>query len=188
MANCSYCNSFILFGGATDQTGRYCNDRCQQAGHLILISQQIPSETLERLTDEVHQGNCPRCQGRGPVDVHKAHQVWSALILTSWSSSPEISCKGCGVKRQLGAMLFSGALGWWGFPWGLIMTPFQIIRNGVEMAAGPSSARPSPLLHKYVSMQAAANLVQANQAAQRAVPVQPPPLPDDGDDSRFRPK
>lgn len=181
MANCSYCNSFILFGGASDETGRYCNDRCQQAGHLLLISQQIPLEELENLTNAVHQGNCPRCKGRGPVDVHKAHKVWSALLLTSWNSSPEISCKSCATKRQIGATLFSGILGWWGFPWGIIMTPLQIMRNGIEMFGGPSPSKPSPLLHKYVSMQAAAHLVQTSQSAQgvRSTSPHPPPLPQD---------
>lgn len=188
MANCSYCDSFILFGGATDQTGRYCNDRCQRAGHLLLIAQQIPSTDLENLTNEIHQGNCPRCKGRGPVDVHKAHTVWSALLLTSWNSSPEVSCKSCATKRQIGAAFFSGALGWWGFPWGIIMTPLQIVRNGVEIFGGPAPTQPSPLLHRYVSMQAAAHLVQARQSGQgsQSTATQPPPLP--GDDSRYQPR
>lgn len=177
MASCSYCSSFILFGGASDQTGRYCNDRCQQAGHLLLIAQRIPQATLDELTANVHQGECPRCRGRGPVDVHKAHKVWSALLLTSWSSAPEISCKSCAVKRQIGASFFSGTLGWWGFPWGLIMTPFQIIRNGVEMFGGPDSSKPSPLLHRHVAMQAAASLVEQAHSNRNTSPA-PPPLPD----------
>jgi hypothetical protein len=43
--------------------------------------------------EEVHRSNCPRCSGPGPLDVYKAHQVWSALVLTSWSSRPALSCK-----------------------------------------------------------------------------------------------
>lgn len=177
MANCTYCESFILFGGATDKTGRYCNERCQQAGHLLMISQQFPAEELDRLTGEVHQGNCPRCQGHGPVDVHKAHRIWSALILTSWSSSPEISCKGCAVKRQIGATLFSGVLGWWGFPWGILGTPIQIFRNGVEMFGGPNPMRPSSLLRRIVGMQLASQWIATNGNAATSGNKLPPPLP-----------
>jgi hypothetical protein len=189
MANCAYCNSYILFGGPADETGRYCNEDCRGSGHLALISRQIPEETLQRLTDDIHQGSCPRCKGRGPVDVHKAHRVWSALLLTSWSSSPAVSCRSCATKRQLGALLFSGTLGWWGFPWGLVMTPFQIVRNIIEMCSGHSPYRPSPLLQKFVAMQAAAHLVDSgsmNRAASTVAPANPPPLP--GDDSRFQPR
>ncbi len=59
------------------------------------------------------------------------------MVLTSWSSKPKLSCKSCATKRQLGAMAFSSVAGWWGLPWGLVMTPVQIIRNIVEMAGGP---------------------------------------------------
>jgi hypothetical protein len=125
--------------------------------------------------EEVHRGNCPRCNGPGPLDVYKAHQVWSALVLTSWSSRPALSCKSCGTKRQIGALLFSGLFGWWGFPWGLVMTPVQIARNIAEMAGGPKAGSPSALLEKFVRLQAGARLAQARTASlPRCVP---PPMP-----------
>jgi hypothetical protein len=160
MANCSYCESYILFGGKTDQTGRYCNQNCQQAGNLLALSQQIPAHDMAALVQQIHQGNCPRCGRQGPVDVHKAHKIWSALILTSWNSSPQLSCKSCATKRQIGAALFSGVFGWWGFPWGLFMTPVQVVRNLVEMTGGPQAGQPSPLLQKFVRLQAAASMVE----------------------------
>lgn len=125
--------------------------------------------------EEVHRSNCPRCNGPGPLDVYKAHQVWSALVLTSWSSRPALSCKSCGTKRQIGALLLSGLFGWWGFPWGLVMTPVQIARNIAEMAGGPKAGSPSALLEKFVRLQAGARLAQARTASPpRRVP---PPMP-----------
>lgn len=178
MANCSYCDSFVLFGGKTDQTGRYCNAKCQQAGNLVALSCQMPRQELDRLTEEVHHRNCPRCNGPGPVDVHKAHQVWSVLVLTSWSSKPVLSCKSCATRRQLGALLFTGLFGWWGFPWGLVMTPVQIARNIAEMAGGPKSDAPSPLLQKFVRLQAGAHLAKAAMAApSRSAPAPMQPAP-----------
>jgi hypothetical protein len=192
MANCAYCNSFILFGGVTDPTGRYCNNKCQLAGNLLQLSHTIPDATLRSLLQETHQGPCPRCHGAGPVDVHKAHQVWSALIITSWSSKPELCCKSCAVRRQLGAIGFSAVAGWWGIPWGLILTPMQIIRNVVEICGGPSPDEPSALLKKHVRIQAAAHAVQRGELGRSSAPPvisrasTPPPIP--GDDSRYQPK
>jgi hypothetical protein len=180
MASCSYCDSFILLGGKTDQTGRYCNAKCQQAGNLLALSNQIQPQELDRMVDEVRHSNCPRCGGPGPVDVHKAHQVVSALILTTWSSSPQLSCKSCGTRRQLVAMLVSGLFGWWGIPWGLVMTPVQIARNIADMTGGPKSDAPSALLHKFVRLHAGARLAQASSARPtRPAPgsSKPPPLP-----------
>ena len=173
MASCSYCDSFILFGGQTDASGRYCNEDCQQAGNLLAISHELPMDRMEGMIREVHQGSCPRCRGRGPVDVHKAHQIWSAIILTSWASKPELSCKSCAVKRQIGATLLSGVVGWWGIPWGLVMTPVQIIRNVIGICGGPSPAKPSELLERMVRIQVAAEAWTAAHQAQQT----PPPIP-----------
>ena len=138
---------------------------------LVRLAERIDPAMISQQVAAVHQGSCPRCKGRGPVDVHKAHRVWSVLVLTSWSSSPELSCRGCAVRRQLGAILFSGALGWWGFPWGLILTPVQVIRNIVEMTGGPNPQQPSLLLERVVKMQAAAYLAERMNAAGTPPPI-----------------
>ena len=173
MASCSYCDSFMLFGGKTDPTGYYCSTKCQQAGNLLALSAQVPRNQLDRLVDELYHANCPRCGGPGPVDVHKAHRVWSAVFLTSWSSRPTLSCKSCATRRQLGAILFSGLFGWWGFPWGLGVTPLQIGRNIAEMLGGPKPGAPSALLQKVVRLEAGARLAQGSKGP----PSQPPPPP-----------
>lgn len=164
MANCSYCNSFFLFGGLKDQTGHYCNANCQLGGNLLVESQTIPEHEIRQLVTQVHQGPCPRCHGKGPVDMHKAHRVWSILVMTSWSSSPELSCKACAVQRQVASFFTSSMLGWWGFPWGIIFTPVQLIKNVAGMLGGPSAKQPSPLLERFVRIQAAAQ----NHAPQAA--------------------
>jgi hypothetical protein len=72
------------------------------------------------------------------------------------------------VKRQLGAALLDGVVGWWGFPWGLIMTPVQIVRNVVDMIGGPKASQPSSMLERIVRIKSAAHVVQASQSAQPA--------------------
>jgi len=198
MANCSYCDAFMLFGGRGDNGGHYCSDRCQQAGNLLAMSRHVSEAQIGHVVRQIHQGKCPKCGGPGPVDVHKAYRIWSALLLTSWSTSPALSCKRCGVKRQLGSIAFSGVFGWWGFPWGIGGTPLQIGRNIVDMACGPQPDQPSAMLYKMARLQAGANLIQESQRVAAppvlAGPTAPPPLPKPksppppNDDERFKPK
>jgi hypothetical protein len=159
MAACSSCNTTILFGGVTEGAERYCNAECHGRGYLVRVANEIPQFVLQRETDAIYRGSCPRCQGPGPVDVHNSYRVWSALLLTSWRTQPNISCRGCGVKSQLFDTIFSLALGWWGFPWGLVMTPVQIVRNVMAMSRS-TPATPSPELYRAVSFTLAANAVQ----------------------------
>ena len=173
MATCAYCETFILFGGKIDATGRYCNEKCQASGNLLAASRRIPEAEITRQINEIWRGSCPQCRGPGPVDVHKAHTVWSAIFLTSWKSELALSCQSCARKRQLGAIAFSTVFGWWGFPWGLGVTPMQIGKNIAELAAGPRADRPTLLLQKLVRIQAAA---QALNEPKSSFPKARPPV------------
>jgi hypothetical protein len=54
-----------------------------------------------------------------------------------------VRCQSCGRKHQLRANGYSGAFGWWGIPFGLIITPIQIMRNFLDMmrhASQPSAS------------------------------------------------
>jgi hypothetical protein len=156
MTKCDYCGSTIVFGGAREAGRCFCNDRCRKQGVLLSIAEQFPPEMVQQRVKEVHQGSCPNCRGHGPIDVHTSHRVWSAVYLTSWSSRPQVCCRSCGTKRELGDAAFSLVLGWWGVPWGLIMTPVQVVRNLSGVFGGPDPARPSAQLEKFVRMTLAA--------------------------------
>jgi hypothetical protein len=101
----------------------------------------------------------------GPVDVHVRHTIWSAVFLTSWKSTPEISCRGCATKGQLGDAALSLLVGWWGFPWGLLMTPVQIGRNVFGLVKGPDPTNPCAQLEKFVRMNMAGETIK--QQAQK---------------------
>jgi len=163
MASCAYCNTTILFGGKKQGDLRFCNAECEQRGFLMSLANQIPQRDVDGYVARVHSGNCPACDGQGPVDVHTSYRVWSALLMTSWSSRPAISCQGCGSKRKIGDAVFSVLLGWWGFPWGLLVTPLQIGRNILGFFQTPDPATPSPALEKMLRLQLAAQVVQDRQ-------------------------
>jgi hypothetical protein len=168
MAKCDYCNSTILFGGVKQDNLRFCNKKCYQDGHLLTTSQQIPPDIVKQQIAQLRQGQCPKCHGRGPVDVHICYQVYSIFILTRWSTKPQISCRSCGIKSQLGGTFFSLLFGWWGFPWGFIFTPVQITRNLIGIFNPPSAMSPSLQLEKLVRLHIAAQLVVQNQANRKA--------------------
>ncbi len=175
MAKCDYCGTGILMGGVRVGELRFCNRKCANNAAILNASRNIPQTEIDRQVEEVWRGNCPKCRGLGPVDVHKFHQVWSALVLTRWTSSPQISCRSCATKRQLGAAAFSLFCGWWGIPWGIVLTPVQIGRNIAGMASGPNSSIPSPQLRKVVQLHIGSQIL-----ANRRKPVSPsapPPIP-----------
>jgi hypothetical protein len=176
MAKCGYCGSTIIMGGVQSGGQRFCNRKCLQNAYVLSITKNVPADVLDRKVEEVWRGNCPKCRQLGPIDVHMVHEVWSALILTRWTTKGQVSCRSCGTKRQLGGMAFSFFFGWWGFPWGLILTPVQLTRNIAGMIRGPDSAQPSASLRKLVLVNLGTQMI----ASQKAAANQPPPLPKTG--------
>ena len=91
MATCATCGSTILFGGARLGEFRFCNSNCLARGRPLTIAREIPDNIVTDLARRIHSGQCPKCQGPGPVDVHKAFSVWSAIAMTSWKTQPVIA-------------------------------------------------------------------------------------------------
>ena len=161
MAKCETCGTTILFGGVRDGDLRFCNEKCHRDGQWLRVAGQLPPDLVASQVAQVHQGSCPKCRGRGPVDVHNSYKVWSLLILTSWSTQPQVSCRSCGRKSQIGYTFFSLLCGWWGFPWGLIVTPVQLGRNLVALFSGPDPGHPSPQLESIVRRTLAAHVASS---------------------------
>lgn len=171
MAKCSYCNSTIVIGGVRDGEHRFCNQTCQQSGLLLSAGKLVSEEDVQKRVNAIHQGSCPRCHGAGPIDIHTSHSVWSALVVTSWKSTPQMSCTPCGKKAKTLSAVGAIFLGWWGFPWGLIITPIQITRNLAGLASSRSGTKPSEQLEKIARLSLAAEMQEAEHRG-----MIPPPL------------
>ena len=91
--------------------------------------------------------------------------------MTSWESQPFICCKSCGVKKQGLGAAFSFFAGWWGFPWGFVMTPVQVIRNVAGMFKSPDPATPSEDLRRLVAASLAEHLLNEQQQAEQPAVV-----------------
>jgi len=163
MAKCAYCGSMIIFGGVRDADLRFCNAKCHQKGYALMVSKEIPEDVVNKHVGEIHRGLCPKCQGSGPIDVHTSYRVYSLLVYTSWSSRPQICCRSCGMKSQIGDAIFSLLFGWWGFPWGFLLTPVQVGRNIVNLISSPEETRPSENLRNIVRLNIASNFLSERQ-------------------------
>ncbi len=168
MATCASCGTTILFGGKKIGDKRFCDAKCVARGQALIAADQIPANDVAEFARRVKMGPCPKCQGPGPVDVHNAYSVYSVIVMTSWRTVPHVACDSCGSKAQFKALMTSVVAGWWGFPWGLLMTPIQIGRNIAAMRKDRSPVEPSEELLRVARLTLAARMFRASQ---------PPPPP-----------
>jgi len=157
MRGCQHCNATVLFGGYRDGDRRYCNESCFQQAVALVDFAAVPDELVLERARELRAGDCPRCKARGPVEVHISHRVVSALVVTSWKSTPHVLCRSCGRVKQIQDLLISTLFGWWGVPWGLFMTPVYVVRGLLAVTRGDAEedAEPSAELLAAVRYQLA---------------------------------
>src|SRR5262249_40358401 len=104
MRRCHYCGSMLFFGGVREGAHPYCSGDWQGKNAFKQLCDQIPESTVRLHVREAQQGTCPDCGGRGPLDIHTAYWVWSALIVTRWGSAPRLSCRACATKKRLASL------------------------------------------------------------------------------------
>ncbi|MFP4162866.1 MAG: hypothetical protein ACLFQB_04970 [Chitinispirillaceae bacterium] len=156
MKRCAFCGTDILFRESKVVDGiHFCSSKCASHAPLFSFTDQVTSEELDDYLRKVHKGRCPVCRGRGPVNYYLSHRISSWMVVTSWSSKRKICCRRCGTKMLLLAMFRCFFFGWWNFPWGIMMTPIQIIRNSVEILNGYLIEKPSGRLRKALKLKLA---------------------------------
>jgi RNase P subunit RPR2 len=141
MASCNYCDTFILFGGVQDGELRFCNNDCAENAAFMQWAAQISAEEVLEVAREIHHGNCPSCQKFGPVEIYQSHRIWSALVITNFSTQTHVTCRSCARKEQFKDSLYCLFLGWWGIPWGIFGTPYYLVKNAIHFFG---SKRPGP--------------------------------------------
>lgn len=160
MADCNNCGKWILFGGRKLDGASYCSTGCAARHPLLQMAGRVPADVLQQHVAQWRQGACPRCRQQGPIDVHAYHRVHSFVLMTQWHTRRSVCCRRCGRRSQLGAALYSVALGWWGGPWGLLKTPIQVGRNIAAMCR-PAPVAASADFERVVRLQLAEHAVRA---------------------------
>lgn len=170
MATCAACNKTILFGGVREEGYRFCNKRCLAEGQIALAAARVPAFERMKLVQSVYRGPCPRCKVAGPIDLYQSHFVQSFILMTRWGSNNLICCRRCALKRQASDFLQSLLLGWWGIPFGVLMTPVQLLRNAYAMLFPPSTTEPSEAFQQVVIERLMRQTIE-----QQNTPAAPPP-------------
>ncbi len=170
MSECSNCGKFILFGGRTLDGQRYCGSACAQRHPLLRSAERVPAQVLQQYVEQWRKDACPQCKRKGePLDVYAHHRVHSFILMTQWSTQRQVSCRRCGRRSQLLSTLYSATLGWWGMPWGLLVTPIQVGRNVVGLFR-PTPQRASPAFERLVRLQLAQHQLKL-EAQQAQLPA-----------------
>jgi hypothetical protein len=162
MAVCDYCNkSFSLFG-VSENGYTYCSAKCKDQAQALLKSlDRFNPQEIDAYIERVHSGPCKQCGQSGPVDFYQSYRVFSVIIFTRWTTHNHFVCRACARNEQLKSLAYSALLGWWGFPFGFILTPIQIIRNVVGLADSSDRSHPSVRLQNLLKLNLARQVAAA---------------------------
>jgi hypothetical protein len=174
VAACDCCGKHYTFGALKTGSRAFCSSVCQERGQLLTALDRLPPAQLELYVEKAHRADCPTCERPGPVDIRHSYWVWSLLFLTRWDTEPRIECARCGRIRQVKALAFSLAAGWWGIPFGLFLTPTQIVRNLIALAQ--SNDRPSADFRRTMLFDLAREMSRSDTADTRSAVEFPPRL------------
>ncbi|MDI9239559.1 hypothetical protein QLQ15_11655 [Lysobacter sp. LF1] len=152
MGTCYTCKQTIALGGIKAHGFRFCSKAChaQKASFLERLA-AIPQQEVEIEAARMRtEGRCARCGCSRGVEVHHALFVWSVILVTFTRKNTITACIACARKQQ--ALWTIGTLlaGWWGIPFGLIMTPVATITNVVHLIRSHTRSKPSAALKEYV--------------------------------------
>jgi hypothetical protein len=166
---CDYCGTFFRGGTMRRGTYKFCNGSCFERGQVLEILDHVAPADVDAQIEAMRSQSCPICRGRGPLDIHHSHTVCSIVVYTWWRTTAHFCCRACARKEQNKALAVCLLTGWWGFPWGVFVTPWQIIRNVSGLIR--SADQPSRDLKRIVRLDFAKYLVAARARTRPAAAV-----------------
>jgi hypothetical protein len=145
---CPSCGLSVLFGGIKHNGVKYCSKKCFDSDSTNRFASEIPDGEVESFAREIYAGSCPACNGDGPIDVFKSYFTYSIILYTNYKTKEHVVCVACARKVQRKDMALSALVGWWGFPFGLIITPIILLMNSVALLLNPAQKGPTKALIK----------------------------------------
>ena len=159
MAICDNCSKKFNLFGVYENGYSFCSANCRDRARALLTSLDgVPPAELTSYIERSRAGPCAKCGGPGPLDLHQSYRVYSMLVITSWSTHNHFVCRACARNEQLKSLGFSTLLGWWGIPFGLIVTPIQIVRNLAALAGSTDPGKASQRLQNILKLNLARRL------------------------------
>ncbi|MDX2038715.1 MAG: hypothetical protein SFX72_18865 [Isosphaeraceae bacterium] len=176
MGKCDHCGEGILFGGVRTEGRRYCGAECASFDVVIRTAEALPDAEVEEWVREYRGGGCANCGRLEPIDIHESYRVHSLIVYTTWATKRVICCRSCARSELVKSAFFCFLFGWWGFPFGIIVTPVQLFRNLIRLTGigMPDPEVPSAALIRSVRLDAASMILhQAMEEAATAVETRP---------------
>jgi hypothetical protein len=161
---CHTCDAIILFGGVMRDGHRYCGRRCAEEAELGRAVEMIPEDVAEHEALRVRKDPCPLCgRPETDVDLRASYRVTGFLLHTSVSTRRQICCRICGTREAAKAVAYTMIFGWWGFPWGPLLTPLNVVRNLFAMIPRFRHRRAHPDFVEAVRLDIAAGVLAQGQ-------------------------
>ena len=141
MAHCDYCGAAFRGWGTKHGKYNFCKGTCRDYGAVLDNLNDLSSAEVEAFVEKFRNGLCPSCNKFSDLDFHRSFRVRSMFVYTKWWTESEVSCRGCARKRQLGDLRYCIAFGWWGLPFGPIVTLVQAGRNMIALIRRDTRSR-----------------------------------------------
>ena len=164
---CQTCGAGILFGGKTVAGRRYCRSLCLEQDLGQLLALELRPDEVQAEMNAMLRRPCTKCgNAQLPIGAWVSHRAVSFVIVTRWESRPLVCCQGCGRKALIFDTILTLLVGWWGLPFGLLMTPLQVARNVVGLTVVDHEDASSLLM-----WEAAAHNLSLRRLQQGALPA-----------------
>jgi len=87
-------------------------------------------EEIKELSQKLRILPCPLCGNKtAKLNGTVMHTAKSFILFSTFRKEPIIGCPDCLDKKNQDSITSTALLGWWGFPWGILKTPFYIYNN-----------------------------------------------------------
>jgi hypothetical protein len=126
---CDYCGVSFRGSSIKDGSYRFCNGVCAERGAVLRNLDRLDVAVIDQHIANAQAGPCTECGANAKVDMYFSYRVHSILLYTSWKTRRHFCCRSCGRSHQMKDIGYCISLGWWGGPFGLLMTPWQIAMN-----------------------------------------------------------
>ncbi|WP_426208965.1 hypothetical protein [Massilia sp. TWP1-3-3] len=160
---CDYCGNSAKKKPLFDQGQQFCSADCLHAARISEAAVDLSAGQIGARALAMRSGACPDCgSSESVIEIRYHYRVVSALYFTSYQRKSRFCCVACGRKQNFKSFLFTFFLGWWGVPFGLIMTPTYLIANLGELREQRSGGEPSEDLVRLAKFQLAEKAYRLN--------------------------
>lgn len=163
-SECDYCGNSAKKKPLFDQGQRFCSSNCVRAARISEAAVDISAEQIQTLALAIRSGPCPDCRlSESVVEIRFQYRVVSLVLITEYQRKSRLCCVACGRKQNMKAFCLTFFLGWWGVPFGLIMTPTYLIANMGELWENRTVGQASEDLLKLAKLQLAEKAYQSHR-------------------------